>query len=69
MKTKFVTRAANVMMLVEKDKPISILPNGETECKVFTLIDNKTGAMIRLDEHMLEFLYKEARYEVERAVS
>lgn len=69
MKPKFVNRAVNVMMLVETDKPITTMPDGETECKVFTLVDNKTGAMIRLDEHMLDFLYEQAKYERERAIS
>ena len=67
MKSKFVNRAGDVVMFVDNDKPITA--GCDDECKVFTLIDNKTGAMIRLDEHMLDFLYKEAQYEVERAIS
>ena len=69
MKAKFVNRAVDVMMLVENGKPITNFPGISPECKVFTLVDNKTGAMIQLDEYMLDFLYDNAKYERERAIS
>lgn len=70
-KDKYVTRAANVAMYVETGAPITNMEGATDcpipECKIFTLTDISTGAMIQLDEHMLEFLYKEARYEIDRA--
>lgn len=53
---RFVNRAVNILVEEEMGTSITKHPDGPATTRIFTLTDRETGAQIRLDEEMLDFI-------------
>ena len=54
---KVITRIVDVFVEERRGTPISIQPEpAPSEVRIITLTDRKTGAVIELDEHMMDYL-------------